>query len=144
MKRTGMRNGRRYDGHRTHLADCGLAREVLHAAVGRDDHVLGLDVRQRALDARHHRFRRLDGHDAQIDRAHHDLLALELRQHRAIEMGLRGFHRDLLAGVSGGVNCIEIGRFENRAENRVDAALEVRLGGRRLPFGRPAIDRAWL
>src|SRR5688572_22608518 len=46
--------------HRLQLAEGHGARQVFHAAVGREDHVLRFDELERALDARHHLLRRLD------------------------------------------------------------------------------------
>src|SRR5262245_56857541 len=46
--------------HRRQLAVRHLARQILHPAVGGEDHLLRLDVRQRALDALHDGLRRLD------------------------------------------------------------------------------------
>ena len=59
----------------------------------------GLDVRQRAANARRHLFGGLDTHVRKIDHADHDLLALELAEHRAVELRLRGLDRDLLAAA---------------------------------------------
>ena len=78
-----------------------VARQVLHAAVGRDDDVLlGRHVGERAADARRHGLGRLDRHVGQVEAADHDRLARQLLQHRAVEARLRGLDRDLAAASS--------------------------------------------
>src|SRR2546427_611604 len=44
---------------------------------------------------------RLDRHVVEVQAPHHDLLARELRQHRAVELRLRGLDRDLPARAPG-------------------------------------------
>src|ERR1700704_4641409 len=82
-------------GHRLQLAEGGLARQELHAAVGREDHALRRDELERALDARDHRLRRLDLLVRKVDAADHDLLSRQPGQHRAVELRLGGLDRDL-------------------------------------------------
>src|SRR5688572_327729 len=62
---------------RLHLAVGHLARQVLHAAVGRQDHVLGLHVLQRSARPFDDSLRRFDAHVREIDHADHDFLVLQ-------------------------------------------------------------------
>src|SRR5262249_44505694 len=94
-------NNLRPGGHCAHLAVRDVPRQVLHPAVGCDDDVFGLDVRQRAADARGDRLARLDGHVGQIDRAEQDLLVRQPGEHGAIEIRLRRFDRHLIAAAVG-------------------------------------------
>src|SRR4030095_12633341 len=58
-------NLRAFD-HRLQLAVRDLARQVLHAAIGRDDHVLRLHVLERLLQPLDHFLRGLDRHVRQV------------------------------------------------------------------------------
>src|SRR5262245_38562635 len=59
---------------RLQLAVGHLARQVLHAAVGRQDHVFGPHVLQRTLRPLDDSLRRFDRHVGEIDHADHDFL----------------------------------------------------------------------
>jgi hypothetical protein len=96
----GAQTARRLD-HRAQLSLGHFARKVLHAAIGREDDVFLRHVGQGALDARHHLLGRLHRHVVQVEAADHDRLAGQLRQHRAVETGLRGFDRHLPAAAAG-------------------------------------------
>src|SRR6185503_16594034 len=60
--------------HRPELSVRNVPAEVLEAAVGRDDEVLGAHEWQRAPDARRDGLRRLDLGAAEVDHAEHDFL----------------------------------------------------------------------
>src|SRR5688572_9220168 len=83
--------------HRLHLAEGDFARQVLHAAIGRDDDVRSLDVRQCLANARGHGVGRFHLHVAEVDHAEKHLLPGERRERRAIQARLRGFNGDLVA-----------------------------------------------
>jgi hypothetical protein len=53
--------------HRLHFSEGNCVRQVFHAAVGRDDETLRLDVRQRPADAVSDDLRRLDSLVAEIN-----------------------------------------------------------------------------
>src|SRR6185436_5835421 len=86
--------------HRAQLRVRDVAPQVLHAAVRRDDDVLCIDVRQRPANARCDLLRRLGSHVGEIEHAEQDFLARQLREHRAIEIGLRSLDRDLRAAAA--------------------------------------------
>src|SRR6187200_1462904 len=71
--------------HRPELSVRNVPAEVLEAAVGRDDEVLGAHEWQRAPDARRDGLRRLDLGAAEGDHAEHDFLSLERFQDGAVE-----------------------------------------------------------
>src|SRR4051812_35147786 len=54
-----------------------LARQVLHAAIGRQDHILRLHVLERTLRTLDYLLRRLDRHVRQIDHPDHDSFVLQ-------------------------------------------------------------------
>src|SRR5262245_4604344 len=83
-------------GQRLELAEGDVARKIFHAAVGRRDELVGRHVFEALANVRGDLFRRLDREIAEVENAEHDLLALEVPQHAEVELGLRGFDRDLL------------------------------------------------
>ena len=53
--------------HRLHFPECHLARQVFHAAIGRDHNVTGGSMRQRLTDPRGDNLGSLDGYIGQIE-----------------------------------------------------------------------------
>ena len=87
--------------HRLQLAVRDLARQVLHAAVGREDHVLGLDVLQRALRSRSATVSGVS--TFMSDRSMQPTmicLPCSCASTAAVEVRLRGLDRDLLAAAA--------------------------------------------
>ena len=56
---------------------------------------LGRHMRQRAPDARRHDLGFLDRHIGEVERAENDGLARQFFEHGTVEIGLRGFDRNL-------------------------------------------------
>ncbi len=83
------------------LAEGGGAREVLHAAVGGGEELVGRQVLQAGTDAVGDLLRRLDLGIVEVDHAQHHLLGREVLQHAEVELGLRRFDRDLLGNAVG-------------------------------------------
>src|SRR5688572_16218290 len=75
-------------------------RQIFHAAVGRDDDVLRIDIGQRATNARCDLLRRLCIHIGQIEHAEQDFFTGQFAEHGAIEIRLRCFDRHLRAAAA--------------------------------------------
>ena len=105
-----LRNSAPHDARRLRqrleLAEGDLARQVLHAAIGRRDQVRGRHVGKARADALRDRLGALHVEVAEVEHAEQDRLAGKLPQHAEIELRLRGLDRDLLrvAAASSGRN----------------------------------------
>src|SRR5262249_22665232 len=69
--------------------------------IGRNDNPVGRYVRQGAADTCGHRLGLLDRHIRKIKRTKNNSLSRQLLEYSAVEIGLRGFDRNLLDRRSG-------------------------------------------
>src|SRR5439155_9650997 len=92
-----------------------LARQVLHAAVRRHDDIFFFYELESLSDSVGDLLRSFHGHVREIKATDHDFLAPQLRKHGAIELGLSGLDRDLLARAAG-----ELGKEGIAGGPRVD------------------------
>ena len=80
--------------HGAHLAERDVVRQILQAAVGRDDDLLRGMVDERSADAGGDDLRRLDVVGRQVEDTDEHRLVGQLGQHGTVELGLCGLDRD--------------------------------------------------
>src|SRR5947199_14771 len=91
----------RAGGERAQLPARALARQVLHAAVGREHEPLRRHVPQRRAGALRHGLRRLDARVREVDDAEDDRLVAEPLEDGEVQAGLRRLDRELVRRTPG-------------------------------------------
>ena len=121
------------------FAEGELAREVLHATVGRHDEPLRWKDRERPTDTTRDNLRGLCRGVTEVEDAEHDDLVRNVAEHLGVEIRLRGFERDVRRGAA-----LELAQERIPGQPVVDdvgvAEADVEDGGAFDPFER-AVDR---
>src|SRR5204862_2209413 len=86
--------------HRLQLSLSYVARQILHAAIRREDEPVLGDEPEGSAHSRSHDFRSLNVHVGEVETSKQDLFVREVGQDRAIEVRLRCFNGHLLAAAA--------------------------------------------